>query len=134
MDKNEILARSRVENANGDEREQSLVRKSNAFGFCFLDFIYGIIIISSAFGLKDYTKELLIAIASCWLLARTTIFFTQGYYLKKKFYLIFGIIGYLIMILILAIRPLSVFVAPERYHSWTKRNPRSQSKREYFTG
>ena len=112
MDKNEILARSRVENANGDEREQSLVRKSNAFGFCFLDFIYGIIIISSAFGLKDYTKELLIAIASCWLLARTTIFFTQGYYLKKKFYLIFGIIGYLIMILILSIRPLSqIFVA-----------------------
>ena len=37
MDKNEILARSRTENANGDEREQSLVRKSRAFGFCFLD-------------------------------------------------------------------------------------------------
>lgn len=112
MDKNEILARSRAENATGDEREQSLVRKSKAFGFYFLDIIYGIIIVSSAFGLKDYNRELRLAIATCWLLARITIFFTQGYYLKKKFYLIFGIIGYLFMILMLAIRPLSqIFVA-----------------------
>lgn len=36
MDKKEILARSRAENANGDEREQSLVQKSRIFGFCCL--------------------------------------------------------------------------------------------------
>lgn len=112
MDKNEILARSRTENANGDEREQSLMRKSRAFGFCFLDYIYFIMLISSTFVLKDFNKELLLAISSCWLLARITIFFMQGYYLKKKFYLIFGIIGYLVMILMLAARPLlQIFVA-----------------------
>lgn len=112
MDKNEILARSRAENANGDEREQSLVQKSKAFGFCFFDYIYIIILISSAFGLKDFNQELRIAIFSCWLLARITIFFMQGYYLKKKFYLIFGIIGYLFMICMFAIRPmLQIFVA-----------------------
>lgn len=33
MDKKEILARSRAENAAGDEREQSLVQKSKVFGF-----------------------------------------------------------------------------------------------------
>lgn len=33
MDKKEILARSRAENAAGDEREQSLVQKSRIFGF-----------------------------------------------------------------------------------------------------
>lgn len=112
MDKNEILARSRAENANGDEREQNLVRKSRAFGFCFLDYIYIIMFISSTFVLKDFNKELFLAISSCWLLARITIFFMQGYYLKKKFYLIFGIIGYLFMILMFAIRPLlQIFVA-----------------------
>lgn len=112
MDKNEILARSRAENASGDEREQSLVQKSRAFGFCFLDYIYLIIFISSAFVLKDFNQELHLAIATCWLLARITVFFMQGYYLKKKFYLIFGIISYLVMILMLAIRPLlQIFVA-----------------------
>lgn len=112
MDKNEILARSRAENAAGDEREQSLVQKSKAFGFCFLDYIYIIILIINGFVLKDFNKELLLAIATCWLLARITIFFMQGYYLKKKFYLIFGIIGYLFMICMFAIRPmLQIFVA-----------------------
>lgn len=33
MDKKEILARSRTENANGDEREQSLVQKAESLGF-----------------------------------------------------------------------------------------------------
>lgn len=112
MDKKEILARSRTENANGDEREQSLVRKSRAFGFCFLDYIYLISLIINGFVLKDFNNELFLAIATCWLLARITVFFTQGYYLKKKFYLIFSIIGYLVMILMLAVRPLLlIFVA-----------------------
>lgn len=112
MDKNEILAHSRAENAAGDEMEQSLARKSKAFGFCFLDFIYGIILISSAFGLINFNQEMRLAIISCWLLARTTIFFIQGYYLKKKFYFIFGIMGYLFMIGMFAIRPLlQIFVA-----------------------
>lgn len=40
MDKKEILARSRTENANGDEREQSLTRKSRAFGTHTISIVY----------------------------------------------------------------------------------------------
>lgn len=37
MDKKEILARSRAENASGDEREQSLVQKAESLVFA----VYG---------------------------------------------------------------------------------------------
>ena len=48
MDKKEILARSRAENAAGDEREQSLVQKSRIFGFRCLWLSYFLIFSSPA--------------------------------------------------------------------------------------
>lgn len=113
MDKKEILARSRAENAAGDEREQSLVQKSRIFGFRCLWLSYFLVFLISKITKQDISGEFFLALISCWFLGQSTVFLTQGYYLKKKLYLLLGIIGCLLIVFgTIFIRPmLQIFVA-----------------------
>lgn len=113
MDKKEILARSRAENAAGDEREQSLVQKSKVFGFHSLWLSYFLVFLIFKITKQDISGEFFSTLASCWLLGHCTVLLTQGYYLKKKLYLVLGIAGCLLIVLgTIFIRPmLQIFVA-----------------------
>lgn len=113
MDKKEILARSRAENAAGDEREQSLVQKSRIFGFRCLWLSYFLIFFIFEITKQDLNGEFFLALISCWFLGHSTVLLTQGYYLKKKLYLVLGIVGCLLLVFAtIFIRPiLQIFVA-----------------------
>ena len=113
MDKKEILARSRAENAAGDEREQSLVQKSRIFGFRIFWLSYILIYWIFEITKQDLNREFFLALVSCWCLGHSIVFLTQGYYLKKKLYLALGIVGCLLLVLAtIFIRPiLQIFVA-----------------------
>lgn len=113
MDKKEILARSRAENASGDEREQSLVQKSRIFGFRSFWLSYILIYWFFQITKQDFNSEFFSALIFCWGLGHSIVFLTQGYYLKKKLYLLLGIIGCLLIVGgTIFIRPmLQIFVA-----------------------
>ena len=79
MDKKEILARSRAENAAGDEREQSLVQKSRIFGFRCLWLSYFLI-----FFIFEITTNPFPARLPCIAGALQSAFIDISYIIKKS--------------------------------------------------
>lgn len=100
MDKKEILARSRAENAAGDEREQSLVQKSRAFGTHTVAAIYFIALLITLIWKNSLDKHFFASLAFCFLLVECVISTTHWYYFRKKKDFLKGICGGVCLLLL----------------------------------
>ena len=100
MDKNEILARSRVENANGDEREQSLTRKSRAFGTHSISIVYIVALVITLIWKDSLNKHFFASLAFCFLFVECVISATHWYYFRRKRDFLKGVCGGIFLLLL----------------------------------
>ncbi len=87
MDKNEILAKSREENKNQDEREKFAIAKASQNALAIGGIICAILLVFNAF----YSKTVNFAVWGIYLTITGSSLLFKFVYLKKKHELIFGI-------------------------------------------